>query len=93
MVLIKCVECGREVSDKASACPSCGHPINTGAITTVQRTNKTWKIYSLIALGCFATGLFFVFLGNEYAIIGSILLLVALILGISAKVGAWWTNS
>lgn len=28
MALIKCPECGREVSDKASACPNCGYPIS-----------------------------------------------------------------
>lgn len=27
MALVKCVECGREVSDKAAACPHCGCPI------------------------------------------------------------------
>lgn len=27
MALIKCPECGREVSDRATACPNCGYPI------------------------------------------------------------------
>lgn len=27
MALIKCPECDKEVSSKASSCPSCGHPI------------------------------------------------------------------
>lgn len=27
MALIPCPECRREVSDKAPACPGCGHPI------------------------------------------------------------------
>ncbi len=29
MALIKCGECGKEVSDKASSCPNCGNPINS----------------------------------------------------------------
>lgn len=29
MALIKCSECGREVSDKASTCPNCGNPIKS----------------------------------------------------------------
>ncbi len=29
MALINCTECGREVSDKAASCPTCGAPINT----------------------------------------------------------------
>lgn len=28
MALITCPDCGASVSDKAIACPSCGHPIN-----------------------------------------------------------------
>ena len=27
MALIKCSECGREISDKAPACPGCGNPV------------------------------------------------------------------
>lgn len=29
MALIKCTECGHDVSDKASSCPNCGCPIST----------------------------------------------------------------
>lgn len=28
MALIKCNECGKQVSDKATSCPNCGNPIN-----------------------------------------------------------------
>lgn len=28
MALIKCPECGKEISDKAAACPNCGNPMN-----------------------------------------------------------------
>ena len=28
MALIKCPECGRDVSDRAISCPNCGYPIN-----------------------------------------------------------------
>ena len=31
MALMKCPECAREVSDKASACPNCGYPIAAAA--------------------------------------------------------------
>lgn len=27
MALIKCPECGKEISDKAVSCPNCGNPI------------------------------------------------------------------
>jgi len=31
MALDKCLECSREVSDKAPACPNCGSPIAAAA--------------------------------------------------------------
>lgn len=27
MALIRCPECGREISDKATVCPGCGYPM------------------------------------------------------------------
>lgn len=27
MALVKCAECGKEISDKAAACPNCGAPV------------------------------------------------------------------
>lgn len=33
MSLIKCPECGKEISDKAAACPNCGCPINSKSAT------------------------------------------------------------
>lgn len=35
MALIKCIECGKDVSDKATACPNCGCPI-TESIKEIQ---------------------------------------------------------
>jgi len=31
MALIRCPECGREISDKATACPGCGYPMPPAA--------------------------------------------------------------
>ena len=39
MALIKCPECGKDVSDKASACIHCGFPLST----TAQNTNTQQK--------------------------------------------------
>lgn len=36
MALIRCSECGKEVSDKANKCPNCGCPISTGNMTHEQ---------------------------------------------------------
>ena len=34
MALMKCPECGRQVSNQASACPNCGYPIKGGNTNT-----------------------------------------------------------
>jgi uncharacterized membrane protein YdbT with pleckstrin-like domain/RNA polymerase subunit RPABC4/transcription elongation factor Spt4 len=36
MALIKCSECGREISDKANSCPGCGNPIQTQKNAGIQ---------------------------------------------------------
>ncbi len=36
MALIKCPECNKDVSDKASACPHCGFPINKSSIENIK---------------------------------------------------------
>jgi len=42
MALIKCPECGKEISDKAVSCPNCGSPINVGTYipVTFKRIKK-----------------------------------------------------
>lgn len=36
MALIKCSECGKEISDKAPACPGCGNPVQNQGNTEIQ---------------------------------------------------------
>ena len=43
MSLIKCPECGNNMSDKATACPSCGCPIDT-VIAERQRIKEESEI-------------------------------------------------
>jgi len=41
MVLIKCPECGSEVSDKAEKCPKCAYPIKfAGNISEIKSDSK-----------------------------------------------------
>ena len=58
MALSKCSECGREVSDKATACPGCGARISlVPDIVTrpirVRRTSRKWEAagFVLIVMG------------------------------------------
>lgn len=40
MALIKCPECGKEISDKAGKCPHCGYPIEEIESTVEKETDK-----------------------------------------------------
>lgn len=39
MALIKCDECGREISEKATSCPSCGAPVATSVASSLGAKN------------------------------------------------------
>lgn len=43
MAIIKCDECGREISDKASYCIYCGNPIQTGAVGSIPNEKTCGK--------------------------------------------------
>jgi len=47
MALIKCSECGKEISDKAAACPNCGMPLrreDRGTYDVVITREKQWYL-------------------------------------------------
>ena len=46
MALIKCPECGKEISDKAKACPKCGCPVNE------EKDEKKGSKIKLVAAKC-----------------------------------------
>ena len=61
MALLKCKECGHEVSDKASACPNCGCPIERVGVLEEQfeekpRKSKGWIWALMVALLCLIGG-------------------------------------
>lgn len=67
MALIKCPECGYEVSDKAASCPKCGYPINKVEIETEEeRVSVRAKHKS-----------------RSFLTFGSILFVVSMIFGLS----------
>lgn len=64
MSLITCPECGKEISDKAAACPNCGCP-NTKAIHKPEGTSKQKsreKLRMIIGMVSIAIGLLFIFM-------------------------------
>jgi hypothetical protein len=89
MALIKCAECGKEVSEKALACPGCGAPIAAApphqpsattpdARVRVTRTGGKWEaIGLLLIMGRVVTGMAFSFrLGMPTAIVGLVVFIV-----------------
>ncbi len=53
-----CPNCGKELSNQATACPNCGHPVRPTAMGPGFRNDKTVSPYSRLAalLLCFFLG-------------------------------------
>lgn len=47
MALIKCPECGKEISDRATSCINCGFPISDYLEETKKEENKKQKPYTI----------------------------------------------
>ena len=69
MALIRCPDCHRDVSSKATACPNCAYPITRiplqGRVQVIEKTGRRWKevrvlgwLLILVALGLIAFGIF-----------------------------------
>ncbi len=100
MALIKCLECGRGVSDKATTCPSCGYPLAQTRrarrpVVVIERTSKKWKGLkflgvSLIILGLIAFCFGFSGKSESPVALGSLVVLAGFGCLWSARIGAWW---
>lgn len=88
MALIKCEECGYEMSDEALACPSCGKPQKNKSLSTSLSRQIT--VYS-VSLFLPPFGLWYVYKylkhkDSEFKKIG----IIALILTIISVIGTIW---
>ena len=64
MALIKCPECGKEMSDQARFCPSCGFTRETGKTKTKILSRGTMKAVVLaVIIICFIAGGFYAYRG------------------------------
>ncbi len=100
MSLIKCSECGKEISDKAESCPNCGNPVINASesvfkeapVVTIQQTYKKWKAVKLISWIVVIIGI--MSLGGSEAgkALGGMLIFFGIIGLIVAKMGKWWTT-
>ncbi len=77
MALIKCSECGREISDKASVCMNCGNPIENNECIKENKVEK----YDIISLCGFIISLIaiFVSLWGLFTILGLVLSIIGFI--------------
>jgi len=104
MALIKCSEYGKEISDKAAACPNCGNPIHKQQVqvskkaVVIEKTGKGWKALILVAGIMFWVGLI-LFVGHigaktaadlDVRNLGNTFFVLGAIGWIIGKIGAWW---
>lgn len=48
MALMKCPECGNEISDKAKKCPRCGYPIKTNSLNRRKKLSSAVYLLELL---------------------------------------------
>lgn len=65
MALIKCTECGKEISDQAPSCPGCGAPTAKSASPPTKEKRKTSPV-AWAALIAMIGGLFWFSQSREY---------------------------
>jgi Ni,Fe-hydrogenase I cytochrome b subunit len=70
MAMITCSECGKEFSDKADKCPSCGNP-NPSYVNTNTQPEKQKGVFSAgrLALGVISIVLF-IFIAFQSCVVG-----------------------
>ena len=90
MPLIKCPECGKQISDRAPACPSCACPIKP---ITIEATGKKWKGLQLIFALLFAIAFIWTLASlssPESSPIPALLAIIGLFGYIFSRIGSWW---
>lgn len=102
MALIACPDCRNEVSDKASSCPKCGHPIApsppplppppspAAPPQLIEQTSKGFK--GLQAFGCLGMFVGLIMGCSRKPEYGVVLFLLAAVVWIFAVIGAWWEH-
>lgn len=74
-MLVKCSECGKEISDKATSCPNCGVPINQRNVVVEQRQQEVVKttFLDICCVISLAMCLFFSFVPNIMALLSIVI--------------------
>ena len=77
MALIKCNECGKEISDTLNTCPNCGIEIKTKKNVVKDNNNKRFDILEIgiiIALSLFTLSMLIIHRISVYIIINIVML-------------------
>lgn len=97
MALIKCQDCGGDVSTRATSCPHCGAPIHAETAhpaprnpTTIERTGKPYKLATLIAVLLIVASIFALIGGADGS--AAVMFCIGALLFVFARIGAWWAN-
>lgn len=87
MALIQCVDCKKDISDRAASCLHCGAP-SINKVVTVQQTAKKYK--GVQALGAMvAIAGMITMIGGE-GTTGAFMLVFGFAIFLGARLGAWW---
>jgi RNA polymerase subunit RPABC4/transcription elongation factor Spt4 len=96
MPLIKCPECGKEISDQAQSCPHCGNPIKP---VVIEQTGKKWKLAKVITWLIFWFGAVLILVGagnggfdNPLTGLGITLAFLGFIARLVVRFGSWWSH-
>jgi len=79
MALITCPECGKEISDKAESCPSCGYVLVKNELPKIRRSELSQPEKATVS------GIVFILCGTAALIFG--IFTIAIIIGIFAIIG------
>jgi len=105
MALIKCPECGTDISDKAVACPKCAYPIvesstkqaRTVKVQTIEKTAKKYRVQILIGVFLMILGFLLIISsvsGQQLNVVTGILGVLTTVGGviwlIIAEFSSWW---
>lgn len=75
MALVKCSECGKEISDRAGACLGCGAPLGNSAAATAPSPQAVTNSVRVERAGF------------KWEAIGFVLILIAIVAGIAGAGG------
>ena len=97
MALVRCSECGKQISDKANTCPNCGNPIEAIRMAKIDQQNREYyrnynKNQLWVNVGAFFLAMLagFVLLRGELTLFGivSVVICIAGFLLMSV----WWVQ-